>query len=216
MMVDLFNTKNEKTGTIEVPDAVFGAPWRPALVKQVAEAALANRRRPWAHTKGRGEVSGGGRKPWRQKGTGRARHGSIRSPLWRKGGVTHGPTSARDYFQKINKKMKQIALSSVLSRKLKDGELQFFETLATPEPKTKHAHALLKNLALRSPQKRAAKVILVPAPKEAHLPRAARNLPLTKVLPPEQLNVVDLLSFRHVCIDQGAVPVIAKRFASAP
>jgi large subunit ribosomal protein L4 len=110
-MRDVYNLKNEKVGTMELPADIFGARWNASLVKQVLEAQLANRREPWAHTKTRGEVSGGGRKPWRQKGTGKARHGSTRSPIWVGGGVAHGPRNDRDYSQKVNKKMKRAAFS---------------------------------------------------------------------------------------------------------
>ena len=98
MKVDIYNQGAEKTGTLELPKGVFGLPWNEDLVHQVAVAMQANLRVPVAHTKGRGEVAGGGRKPWRQKGTGRARHGSIRSPIWRGGGVTHGPTKGKNYW----------------------------------------------------------------------------------------------------------------------
>src|SRR5581483_12233223 len=126
MKTDLYNLRNEKVGTAELPDAVFGARWNAAVVKQVLDAQLANRRRPWAHTKDRSDVQGGGKKPWRQKGTGRARHGSIRSPLWVGGGVSHGPRNERDYSQKVNKKMKRAALFVALSRKMKDDEIKVF------------------------------------------------------------------------------------------
>jgi len=118
MNADVYNLNNEKVGTVELPENVFGAKWSPVLVKQVVDAQRANARDPWAHAKGRGEVRGGGRKPWRQKGTGRARHGSIRSPLWIGGGKAHGPRKERDYSQKVNKKMRRLALFSALSRKM--------------------------------------------------------------------------------------------------
>src|ERR1700735_2118007 len=137
MNADVYNLQNEKVGTVELPERVFGARYNAALVKQVIDAQLANRRSPWAHTKTRGEVSGGGKKPWRQKGTGRARHGSTRSPIWVGGGVAHGPRNDRDYSQKVNKKMKQAALFAAISRKAKDGEVKIFETLSIEAPKTK-------------------------------------------------------------------------------
>src|ERR1700722_697653 len=137
MNADVYNLENQKVGTLELPEDVFGARWNAALVKQVLEAQLANRREPWAHTKTRGEVRGGGRKPWRQKGTGKARHGSTRSPIWVGGGVAHGPRNDRDYSQKVNKKMKRAALFAALSRKTKDGELKVFDTFALEAPKTK-------------------------------------------------------------------------------
>src|SRR5438128_620292 len=135
--VDLYNVKREKVGTVELPEAVFGVPWKNAVVKQVLDAQLANRRIPWASAKDRSEVRGGGRKPWRQKGTGRARHGSTRSPIWVGGGKAHGPRPERDYSQKINKKMRRAAIAMVLSKKLTDGELSILDTLTIEAPKTK-------------------------------------------------------------------------------
>src|SRR5271156_592944 len=137
MNADVYNLQNEKVGTMELPAEVFGTKWSPTLVKQVLEAQLANARSPWAHTKGRGEVRGGGKKPWAQKGTGRARHGSTRSPIWVGGGKAHGPRKERDYSQKVNKKMKRVALFSALSKKVKDGEFKVFESLVLSAPKTK-------------------------------------------------------------------------------
>src|SRR5579862_9363905 len=120
MKADVYNLKDEVVGSVELPENVFGARWNAALIKQVLDSQLANRRSPWAHVKERGEVRGGGKKPWRQKGTGRARHGSTRSPLWVGGGVSHGPSKDRDYSEKVNKKMKRAALFSVLSKKFHD------------------------------------------------------------------------------------------------
>ena len=112
-------------------------------------------RQPWAHTKTRGEVRGGGKKPWRQKGTGRARHGSTRSPIWVGGGVAHGPRNDRDYSQKVNKKMKRAALFAALSHKAKDGEIEVFDTLALEAPKTKvFASALDTFLTMKKTAKR--------------------------------------------------------------
>src|SRR5882724_1844322 len=110
MKTDLYNLKNEVVGSVELPEEVFGARWNGSLVEQALIAQQANKRRPWAHAKTRAEVRGGGRKPWKQKGTGRARHGSTRSPLWVGGGKAHGPSKDRNYAQKINKKMKRLAL----------------------------------------------------------------------------------------------------------
>ncbi len=144
MKADVYNLKNEVVGTVELPSAVFGAKWSPTLVQQVLEAQLANARAPWAHVKDRSEVRGGGKKPWRQKGTGRARHGSTRSPIWVGGGKAHGPRNDRDYSQKVNKKMKRVALFSVLSKKAKDGEIKVFDTLMIAAPKTKTVATALK------------------------------------------------------------------------
>ena len=151
MKADVYNLKNEVVGSVELPAAVFGTKWNAILVKQVLEAQLANARAPWAHALQRDEVRGGGKKPWRQKGTGRARHGSTRSPLWVGGGKSHGPRNERDYTQKVNKKMKRVALFSVLSKKAKDGELKVFDSLMIEAPKTKAIATALR--AVLSPKK---------------------------------------------------------------
>lgn len=212
MNADVYNLKNEKVGTVDLPEAVFGVAWKPALVKQVVTAELANERRPWAHAKGRGEVRGGGKKPWRQKGTGRARHGSIRSPIWVGGGKAHGPNKERDYSQKINKKMKRIALFSVLSRKLKDAEVKVFENLTITAPKAKIlASTLMPVLNMKKGAKRF-DVLMVPAENNVNLNRASANLQKAKALVATSLNVGDILNHKHLFIEQSAAAVIAKHF----
>ncbi len=147
MKTDIYNQKGKKEGTIELSDDVFGLSWNSDLVHQVAVSMQANSRTPVAHTKDRSEVSGGGKKPWQQKGTGRARHGSIRSPIWVGGGVTFGPRNEKDYSKKINKKMRIKALYTVLSRKLKDGEILFVDSIKTSEPKTKTAKEVISSVS---------------------------------------------------------------------
>jgi large subunit ribosomal protein L4 len=219
MKADVYNLQNEKVGTTELPASVFGAKWNAALVKQVLDAQLANKREPWAHTKTRGEVRGGGKKPWRQKGTGRARHGSTRSPIWVGGGVAHGPRNDRDYSQKVNKKMKRAALFAVLSRKVKDGEVKVFETLAIEAPKTKVlASALAGLLAMKKNPKKGAKrydVLFVAANAGAenkNLFRASSNLQKAKALDATSLNVYDILNHKNVFIDTTAIAAIAKHY----
>lgn len=210
MTLDIYNLKNEKVGTVAVPDTLFAAPWRAKLVEQVLLAQLANARRPWAHAKGRGEVRGGGKKPWRQKGTGRARHGSIRSPLWRGGGKAHGPSSERDYGEKVNKKMRQGALASVLSKKFRDGGVRVIQSLAFDDAKTKSvANALRGALALPKNSKRY-DVLLVPHAENKTLLRGARNLTKTKVSAPTSLNVYDLMNYKHVLIEAQAIKELSK------
>jgi large subunit ribosomal protein L4 len=143
----LYNTQGKKTGIIQLPESVFNVAWNNDLVHQVVVAMQANARTPIAHTKDRSEVRGTGKKPWKQKGTGNARHGSRRSPIWRTGGVAHGPRNERDYSQKINKKMRNKALASVLSKKLADGEILFLDTLALDAPKTAEGKKVLEALA---------------------------------------------------------------------
>ena len=212
MKVDVYNLNNEVVGSVELPENVFGARWNAALVKQVLEAQLANRRSPWAHVKERGEVRGGGRKPWRQKGTGRARHGSTRSPLWVGGGVSHGPRNERDYSQKVNKKMRRAALFAALSRKTKEGEVKVFENLALEAPKTKVlAFALNALLNMKKGAKRY-DVLLVPAAENKGLFRASSNLQKAKTLDAASLNIYDILNHKNVFIDKEAVATIAKHY----
>ena len=205
MKADVLDLDNKATKSLELPDELFGAPWRPELVHQVVVAIAANRRRPWAHAKGRGEVSGGGKKPWRQKGTGRARHGSTRSPIWRHGGKSHGPVKDRDYTQKINRKMKQAALASVLSRKLKDQELRVYEGFTLKEPKTKLASEMFKKALGMSARAKRFDVLIVRQPENTGLTRAVRNLQKAKVLAANSLNVEDILNHKYVLIEEGAI-----------
>lgn len=143
----VYNQSGKESGTAELPEDVFGLAWNNDLVQQVVRAMEANARTPIAHTKNRAEVSGTGKKPWKQKGTGNARHGSRRSPIWRTGGVAHGPRNERDYSQKINKKMRTKALYTVLSKKLKDKEIIFLDALSFAAPKTKEAKGIVVALA---------------------------------------------------------------------
>ncbi len=143
----IYNTKGKEAGKISLPEGVFGLSWNADLVHQVVTSMETAQRTPVAHTKNRGEVSGGGKKPWQQKGTGRARHGSIRSPLWVGGGVTHGPRNDKVFDRKINKKMKAKALYTILSAKLKSGQILFVDDLTLKAPKAKDALALLGTLS---------------------------------------------------------------------
>jgi large subunit ribosomal protein L4 len=143
----IFSMQGKKVGTITLPESIFGVQWRSDLVHQVTTAMQANLRQNRAHTKDRSEVSGGGKKPWSQKGTGQARHGSSRSPIWRHGGVTFGPRLERNYSEKINKKMRVGALLSVLSRKAKDNEIILVDSFSFAVPKTSVAKVVIEKLA---------------------------------------------------------------------
>jgi len=212
MKADVYNLKNEVVGTVDLPDTVFGTKWNATLVKQVLEAQHANARSPWAHTKNRSEVRGGGRKPWRQKGTGRARHGSTRSPIWVGGGKSHGPRNDRDYSQKVNKKMKRVALFSALSRKAKDGEVKVMDTFVFDAPKTK---VLASSLNVLLSMKKGAKrydALLISEAANKNLFRASSNLQKTKTLDAGSLNVHDILNYKNLLIDKGAALAIAKHY----
>ncbi|OGY62233.1 MAG: 50S ribosomal protein L4 [Candidatus Harrisonbacteria bacterium RIFCSPHIGHO2_01_FULL_44_13] len=203
MKTQVYNLKGENVGEINLPNNIFSRPWNSDLVHQVLRAQLANRRQPWAHAKGRGEVSGGGKKPWRQKHTGRARHGSIRSPIWKGGGVTHGPVKEKKYELKINKKMLRAAIYSALSKKLADNELKIIDSLKLNSFKTKEL-----NLALGQFLKKSLSALLVPAMENKLIYRASRNIPNIKSSSSNALNVYDILKYKNVLIDKEAVPEI--------
>jgi len=212
MKAELLNLKNEKVGEIDLPETIFGEKWREALVKQALETQLANKRKVIAHAKTRSEVRGGGKKPWRQKGTGRARHGSIRSPIWVGGGKAHGPLKEKRYDKKINKKQKRIAICSVLSKKFKDNEIKFFDSLEINEPKTKLIVSSLKQVLNLSPKQKKMDLLLIPSKENKNIFRASRNLVKTKVLSPDSLNVYDLLNYKNIFIDKNAISVIENNF----
>lgn len=212
MQVKVYNQQGKETGTMELPDAVFGLKWNADLVHQVAVSYAGNVRRGTAHTKSRADVRGGGKKPWRQKGTGRARHGSIRSPIWIGGGVSHGPRSEKKYTRKINKKMAKKALYTVLSAKMRDHEIIVIDDIRFPNAKTKHAAHLFKSF---SSQNRFAKLIkgkgaLIAIPgKDASARRALRNLPYADVEDARNLNAYRLLQHTFLILPKEAASSFA-------
>jgi len=208
MKIDVYNRENKKVDEMEIPEEIFAREWNPTLVHQVLVAQEANSRKPLAHARGRGEVRGGGKKPWRQKGTGRARHGSIRSPIWKGGGVTHGPTNERNFSKKVNKKMRRAAIFSVLSKKTKENNLRVMESLEIAEAKTKLLDIMLKAL---TKGKRSA--LLIAANGDKKIYRASSNLSGVKALGPTTLNVYDLLKFKDILLDKKAVESITKHYA---
>ena len=186
--ITVYNQEGEKTGTHKLSADVFGVEPKTEVMHQAVRAMLANRRRPWAHAKSRGEVRGGGKKPWRQKGTGRARAGSIRSPIWRGGGVTFGPRPERNYSQKINKKTKRIALLMSLSDKAKNKKIFVVDKIALPEVKTKLFYAVVQKII---PEEK--KILFTLPKKDDKLIRAARNIKTIKIIPVESLNILDIV-----------------------
>jgi large subunit ribosomal protein L4 len=213
MKTDTFNLKNEVVSTVELPERIFGAKWNASLVKQALDAQIANRRDPWAHVRDRSEVSGGGKKPWRQKGTGRARHGSTRSPLWRHGGKAHGPRNDKDYSQKVNKKMKQGAFFSAISKKFKDGEMKFFESFELEAPKTKILAGVLRPMLGMKKGDRKYDVLLVSgggAKKDIF--RASANIPKAKALAATSLDLFEILNHRNIFIERKAVDIMEKHY----
>lgn len=205
MKATIYTVKGEKSGEIDLPEAVFGLRYNADLVHQVVTAMRANARTGTAHAKDRSEVAGGGKKPWKQKGTGRARHGSTRSPIWRKGGVTHGPRTDKDYSQKINKKMRVAALFSALSQKMRDGEVIFVDSLNISAPKTKDAKSILdgissvKGYEKLSARRNNAAVIATPAISEA-VSKSFRNMGNVAAVSLSEMNVEDVLTKKFVVI----------------
>ncbi|MDE2041377.1 MAG: 50S ribosomal protein L4 [Patescibacteria group bacterium] len=147
METKVYNQQGKETGKMTLSEKVFGLPWNADLVHEVVRLMNSNSRTPVANTKTRGEVRGGGKKPWQQKGTGRARHGSTRSPIWVGGGISHGPRSDKNYSRKINKKAKTKALYTILSKKLKEGEILFVDAVSMAAPKAKEAKTIIESLA---------------------------------------------------------------------
>lgn len=199
----LYNIKGEKAGKVAIPEALFGLSWNADLVHQVVTSMQSNAREGNAHTKNRGEVRGGGKKPWQQKGTGRARHGSIRSPIWKGGGVAHGPRNEKSYEKKINRQMRQKALLVALSRKWKDGEIIFVDSLSMKEPKTKDAKTVLAALSREFPAltTKKARTALIALP-EAHKPtmKSFANFGNIVVDDVRNLNPVSVLANKYLVI----------------
>lgn len=206
MEAKIYNQKGTEAGTINLPAKVFAVKWKSDLVHQVVEGMRSNKRSGTADTKGRGEVRGGGRKPWKQKGTGRARHGSSRSPIWVGGGVTHGPLAEKNYKRKISKKMRAQALFSVLSRKLKDGEILFVDSLTTSVIKTKGAMDVMKNLAKASGFKaletsKKPRVLTALSGRNENTEKSFRNIPSLEIVFLKNLNPLDVLNHKYLLIE---------------
>lgn len=203
----IYNKEGKETGKVTLPKEVFELPWNADLVHQVVVAMQANARTPVAHTKDRSEVRGGGRKPWQQKGTGRARHGSTRSPIWIGGGVTFGPRNEKDYSKKVNRKMRTKALYTVLSKKFKDGEVIFVDSLAADAPKTKDAKATLAALgsikgfeALKDRRTNAALIAL--GERNDAAIKSFRNFGNIEVDEARNLNPHDILRYKYLVIER--------------
>ncbi len=201
--IDIFNLQREKVGTLELSDAVFGAPVKEHLFYDMVRYQLAARRAGTHAVKGRAQVSGGGRKPWRQKGTGRARQGSIRSPQWRGGGVVHGP-HPRSHAIDLPKKVRRAALRSALSRRCGEQALVVVDAFNLPEIKTRNVVNVMNTFALDD-------MLLVLPQKDETVIRSARNLQKVTVLPVEGLNVYDVLRHRNLVLTADAVEQIVAR-----
>jgi large subunit ribosomal protein L4 len=204
--VDIVDLDNAAVGSIELADAVFGAEVNEALLYEAVRQYMAARRSGSAATKTRHEVSGSGKKLWKQKGTGRARMGSIRSPLWRHGGTVHGP-QPRSYEYKLPRKMMLGALRSALSAKLRDGELRVVRAFELADHKTKNMVGVLGRLQAKKT------VLLVESDENTNLLRAARNLPGVKLVPTRDVTVYDLLRYQEVLLSESAARKLSEALA---
>ena len=205
MEVDVFNMQGEKVRTVDLPAAIFEAPVNVDLMQQAYLRQMANARLGTHSTKTRGEVAGGGRKPWRQKGTGRARQGSTRAPHWVGGGKAHAP-KPRDHSQSMPRKMRHAALCSALSVKASESNIVVLENLFLPEPKTKFMVQALDRLVGN-----ASTLIVIPQKTETYelVVRSANNLPETKTLLANYLNIRDLLGYEKVVLPIEALDILA-------
>lgn len=202
-----YNQQGKKAEDVLLPKEIFEISINTDLVHQVVVSQMANRRIPIAHTKTRAEVRGGGRKPWKQKGTGRARAGSIRSPIWRGGGVTFGPRKTRVFKKKIPKKMGKKALFMVLSVKAKENLIIILDFLKIDKPKTKLMVEILNKL----PMKNISCLIALPK-KEESIIKAARNIPKVETIQARDLNILDLLSFKYLLLPKESIKKIKETF----
>ncbi len=212
MQVKSYNQSGEEAGTVELPDGVFGLKWNADLVNQVVTSQTANARIHIAHAKDRREVRGGGKKPWRQKGTGRARHGSIRSPIWKGGGVTHGPLTQKNFKKKVNKKMAKKALFTVLSAKARDGEIVVIESLNFAEAKTKQAAKFFTTLMRQDSLSRMGKgngALVALAGRDDMTRRAIRNLPFIGIDLVKNLNAHEVLQYKYMLLPKLAIELFS-------
>ncbi len=210
--VNVYNAKKEKTGTLILPPELFDLKINSNLIHQAIVAQMANMRKKIAQTKDRSEVRGGGIKPWQQKGTGRARHGSIRSPIWKGGGITFGPTTQRNFKKKINKKMKRKALLMALSSKLKDNELILINELKLKKPKTKEMAKILENFIKKDGKIKSTLIVI--HEKDQNIIRANKNIPFTKTILVNNLNILDLLSFKYLLTSKPVIKIIKEIYGS--
>ena len=212
LKIKVYNQSVEPVKDLELADKIFGVKASNELLHQAVIAQMANARQVLANTKDRSEVSGGGKKPWKQKGTGRARVGSSRSPIWIGGGVTFGPTKDRNFKQKINQKMKQKALFMALSDKLVNNSLVVLDNLEFAEYKTKQFNTLLTNLEKKVLLNERRNILIINEATEEKAKYSSRNLVGVKVINLENINLVDLLNHKNLLMTENVVKVLTERY----
>ena len=204
MTLDVVNTENQKVGSVDLSDEVFGGRVKTDLIHESVVRANAAERRGTHATKTRGLVSGSGKKPWRQKGTGRARVGEIRNPLWRKGGTVFGP-QPRSYEYQLPKKVEKGALRAALTQKLRDGDVTVVDALSVAEIKTKAAAEMLKRLGIEGGAKQASNVLLVDVKPEDKLSLSVRNIEGVRILSSNRVSARDIVNARRLVMTQAAI-----------
>lgn len=209
MKIQVVNTKGEAKEQYELPSEIFGLDTNDTLVHQVYRYQVLNTLYPVAHTKDRSEVRGGGKKPWKQKGTGRARHGSTRSPIWRTGGVTFGPNSLRNFAISVNKKMKRKALFMALSSRVSNDKFVLLDEFALSQMKTKEALSILNNLKLES-----TKTLVVFDRKDKNIEKSFSNIPNVSLIPSDSLNLIDILKSDAILTDIASVESIKSIYSN--
>lgn len=205
--VHVYNIEGKQTEEISLDETIFGVKIQPELIQFVVQAQRANAHIPFAHTKGRADVRGGGRKPWKQKGTGNARHGSIRSPLWRGGGVTFGPTKDRNMTKKVNQKERRKAIRMMLSDKVAHDALIVIDSFADLTGKTKQTAELLKKLPAKDKS-----VLIAVGEKNEIVTRSSKNITRLNTILADSINVADLLKFEYLILDKTGIDTIVARF----
>ena len=218
----VYNQSGKEVGEVKLSEKVFGLGWNADLVHQVVRSMVSDKRVIYAHVKDRGDVRGGGKKPWKQKGTGRARHGSSRSPIWVGGGVAHGPNSLTNYSRKINKKMKIKALYTILSKKLRDGEVIFVDKFEIAKPKTVEAIEILKSMAKIKTasdifSKRKNSAIIAISGKKPAFEKSFANIGNVTVDEVRNINPLDLMNMKYIVIEnpEESVKFIENKMANA-
>ncbi|RJR32049.1 50S ribosomal protein L4 [Candidatus Parcubacteria bacterium] len=220
----VYNQDGQKVGEKQLKPEIFKVEVKPEIIWRVVTAMRHNARLPWAHTKTRAEVRGGGKKPWRQKGTGRARHGSIRSPLWVGGGITFGPRSDRNYSKKVNKKIRRQALLMSLSDKAANNNIVVLENLQLPEIKTKPLFQMLQNLGYRCGKKtenkdkaktkenkiKDVKILIMTDKKDDKVQKSARNIAGVNVTAANNLNLIKILEHKMLIVTSQALAALEK------
>jgi large subunit ribosomal protein L4 len=216
----IYNQSGKEVGNVKLPENIFGLSWNADLVHQVVVSMLSDSRVIYAHTKDRGEVRGGGKKPWKQKGLGRARHGSIRSPIWVGGGIAHGPNEKKNYERKINRKMKAKALFTILSKKWKDGEILFVDKFEIAKPKTVEAIWILKSLSKVAKDiftKKNNSAIIAINGKKMAFEKSFSNIGNVVVDEFRNINPIDLLNTKYLVVEnpEESIKFIGSKMAKA-